>query len=108
MSFQLYKIQTARHRFRPKVALSPDKGKETTAYCCNQLKDLTAKQILLIYFLTKSWKAAAENYGLTATNKQQRGHCTAYTKTNAAEQRLIRTFKLKNHKLIGTFKIKIR
>jgi hypothetical protein len=79
MSFQPYKTQTARQRFRPRAALSHGKEKETTTgeqISC-QLKDLTAKQILLIHCLTKRRKAAVENCGLTATNKQQRGHCTA-------------------------------
>ena len=77
MSFQPYKTHTARQKFRPRAALSHGKGKETTTakqIRC-QLKDLTA--ILLIHCLTKRWKAAAKKCGLTATNKQQRGHCTA-------------------------------
>jgi hypothetical protein len=76
MCFQQYKTQTARQRFRPRAALSHGKGKKT-AYCCNQLKDLTVKQILLIHCLTETWKATAENCGLTATNKKQRARCTA-------------------------------
>ena len=75
MSFQPYKTQTARQKFRPRAALSQDKGKETTtAEQINfHLKDLTA--ILLIHCLTKICRAAAKKCGLTATNKQQRGHC---------------------------------